>query len=120
MEMKVVAFNGSPRKEGNTWQALKMVAAELEAAGIETEIVTVGDKPIRGCIACGMCAKNRNEQCVLPGDEVNAWIQLMKQADGVLLGLHPDAPSETASPPTENRCLSGGSRRDSAHFPGRR
>jgi multimeric flavodoxin WrbA len=84
--MKVVAFNGSPRKEGNTWHALKMVTAELEAAGIATQIVTVGDKAVRGCIACGMCAKNQNQQCVLPGDEVNQWIQLMKEADGILLG----------------------------------
>jgi multimeric flavodoxin WrbA len=84
--MKVVAFNGSPRKEGNTWHALKLVTAELEAAGIATEIVTVGDQPIRDCIACGMCAKNKDERCVLPGDPVNDWIQLMKQADGILLG----------------------------------
>ena len=84
--MKVVAFSGSPNREGNTWHALKMVTAEIEAAGIETEIVTVGDKAIRGCIACGLCAKNKNEQCVLPDDEVNAWIQKMKQADGILLG----------------------------------
>ncbi len=84
--MKVVAFNGSPRKEGNTWHALKLVTAELEAAGITTEIVTVGNQAIRGCTACGLCAKNKNEQCVLPGDEVNAWIQKMKGADGILLG----------------------------------
>jgi len=84
--MKVVAFNGSPHKEGNTWQALKMVTAELEAAGIETEIVTVGDKAIRGCTACGMCARNKDEKCVLPGDEVNEGIQKIKAADGVLLG----------------------------------
>ena len=84
--MKVVAFNGSPHREGNTWHALKMVTAELEAAGIETEIITVGDKAIRGCTACGMCAQNQNEQCVLPGDEVNAWIQKIKEADGILLG----------------------------------
>jgi multimeric flavodoxin WrbA len=63
-----------------------MVTAELEAAGIETEIVTVGDQAIRGCIACGMCAKNRDEKCVLSGDEVNTWIQQIKGADGVLLG----------------------------------
>jgi multimeric flavodoxin WrbA len=84
--MKVVAFNGSPRKEGNTWHALKLVTAELEREGIATEIVTVGDQPVRGCIACGMCAKNKDEKCVLPGDEVNAWIQKMKGADGILLG----------------------------------
>lgn len=84
--MKVVAFNGSPNREGNTWHALKMVTAELEQAGIETEIIHVGNKVVRGCIACGMCVKNKNEQCVLPGDEVNGWIQKMKGADGIILG----------------------------------
>jgi len=83
--MKVVAFNGSPNREGNTWHALRMVTAELEQAGIETEIVHVGNKTIRGCAACGQCFKNRNEKCVLPGDEVNEWIQKMKAADGIIL-----------------------------------
>ncbi|MEJ2199530.1 MAG: flavodoxin family protein [Desulfuromonadaceae bacterium] len=84
--MKVVAFNGSPNREGNTWHALKMVTAELEKAGIETEIVQVGSKMIRGCTACYKCVKTMDEQCVLPGDEVNEWIQKMKGADGILLG----------------------------------
>lgn len=84
--MKVVAFNGSPNKEGNTYQAIKLVANELEKEGIETEIINVGNKPIRGCIACNQCLKNQNEQCVLPGDEVNGWIQKMKEADGIILG----------------------------------
>jgi multimeric flavodoxin WrbA len=84
--MKALAFNGSPNKEGNTWHAIKMVAAEMEKEGIETEIVHVGNKAIRGCIACGQCVINKNEQCVLPGDEVNEWIQKMKQADGLILG----------------------------------
>jgi multimeric flavodoxin WrbA len=84
--MKALAFNGSPNKEGNTWHAIKMVIAELEKEGIETEIIHVGNKVIRGCTACGQCVKNKNEQCVLPGDEVNEWIQKMKQADGIILG----------------------------------
>jgi multimeric flavodoxin WrbA len=84
--MKVVAFNGSPNKEGNTYQAIKLVANELEKEGIETEIINVGNKSIRGCIACNQCVKNQNEQCVLPGDEVNGWIQKMKEADGIILG----------------------------------
>jgi multimeric flavodoxin WrbA len=84
--MKAVAFNGSPNKEGNTWHAIRMVAAELEQEGIESEIVHVGNKAIRGCMACGQCVKNKNEQCVLPGDEVNEWVQKMKQADGIILG----------------------------------
>lgn len=84
--MKALAFNGSPNKEGNTYHAIKIVTAELEKAGIETEIVQVGHKTIGGCIACNQCIKNRDEQCVLPGDEVNAWLQKMKEADGIILG----------------------------------
>ncbi|MEZ0537752.1 flavodoxin family protein [Caldicellulosiruptoraceae bacterium PP1] len=82
--MKVVAFNGSPRKEGNTYHALKIISEELNKEGIEVEIVHVGDRALRGCLACGMCAKNRNEKCVI-NDEVNEWIQKMKAADGIIL-----------------------------------
>jgi len=84
--MKVVAFNGSPRKEGNTYEALKIVCEQLEAKGIETEIVQVGSNGVRGCMACGTCAKNKNEACVIKTDDVNQWIQEMKEADGIILG----------------------------------
>lgn len=84
--MKVLAFNGSPKTEGNTFHALKMVTGQLEQEGIDTQIIQVGNKAIRGCIACGKCRQNMNEQCVLPGDEVNDWLQQMKQADGLLFG----------------------------------
>ena len=84
--MKMLAFNGSPNKEGNTYHAIKLVAAELEKEGIETEIVQVGNKAIRGCIACYQCIKNLDERCGLKGDEVNEWIQKMKQADAIILG----------------------------------
>ncbi|MDA3902001.1 MAG: flavodoxin family protein [Desulfuromusa sp.] len=84
--MKTLALNGSPNKEGNTFHALKMVSAELENAGIETEVIHIGNKVIRGCTACGQCAKNKDERCVLHGDEVNEWIQKMKHADGIILG----------------------------------
>lgn len=84
--MKMIAFNGSPNKEGNTFHAIKMVAAELGREGIETEIIQVGNQTVSGCTACGQCIKNKNEQCVLPGDKVNEWIQKMKHADGILLG----------------------------------
>ncbi len=83
--MKVTAFNGSPRPEGNTYTALRLVADQLEAAGIEVEIIQVGNKLIRGCLACGTCAKNRDERCTI-NDEVNGWIQKMKESDGILLG----------------------------------
>jgi multimeric flavodoxin WrbA len=84
--MKVLAFNGSPNKQGNTWHAISMVAAELEKENIATEIVHVGNKSIRGCVACGQCLKNKNEQCIQSEDEVNDWIQKMKHADGIIFG----------------------------------
>ncbi|MFT8313115.1 MAG: flavodoxin family protein [Clostridium sp.] len=82
--MKVVAFNGSPNKNGNTYEAIKVVAEELEKENIEVEIVHVGNKVIRGCLACGGCSRNMNEKCVI-NDEVNDWIQKMKEADGIIL-----------------------------------
>ena len=84
--MKTLAFNGSPNKKGNTYHALQMVTGVLEKEGIATEIIHVGNKAIRGCLACGQCAKNQNEQCVQVDDQVNDWIQLMKNADGIIIG----------------------------------
>lgn len=83
--MKVVAFNGSPKPEGNTYHAIKITAEELKKEGIEVEIVHVGNKIIRGCLACNGCARNKNERCVI-NDEVNEWIQKMKEADGIIIG----------------------------------
>ena len=84
--MKVIYFNGSPRKSGNTYEAIKAVAEELKKENIDVEIVHVGNKVIRGCMACGGCARNMNEKCVMQNDEVNEWIQKMKEADGIILG----------------------------------
>jgi len=84
--MKVVAFNGSPHKEGNTYQALKMVLEELEKEGIETEIVNVGNKKVAGCVACLKCHKSKDQRCAQSKDKVNDWIQKMNSADGIILG----------------------------------
>ena len=84
--MKVVAFNGSPRAEGNTNRALAIVAEELEREGIATSVVQVGSRQVRGCVACGGCARNKDGRCVLPDDGVNAWIAEAREADGLLLG----------------------------------
>jgi len=84
--MKVVAFNGSPRKEGNTFQSLKVVCDELAQAGIDTEIVQVGGKPIRGCTSCYCCFKNKNKQCVITEDELNDYVNKMIEADGIIIG----------------------------------
>lgn len=84
--MKVVALNGSPRKKGNTSHALQIVAAELEKEGIEVEVLQVGSQAIKGCTGCNACFKNKNEKCIIEGDTVDAFIQKMKEADGLLLG----------------------------------
>lgn len=84
--MKVVAFNGSPNKEGNTYSSLKLVTDQLAASGIETEIIQVGHNKIRGCMACQKCYKNRDMKCVFDDDAVNGWIQKMVEADGIILG----------------------------------
>jgi len=83
--MYVVAFNGSPRSNGNTYQALKTVCAELVKNEIDTKIIQVGDKTIKGCLGCGDCARNKDERCITD-DSVNAWIQKMKESEGILLG----------------------------------
>jgi len=93
--MKVIAFNGSPHPNGNTYHALNLVCNELEKEGIETKVVTVGNKMIGGCLACNKCIKNKNEKCINDNDKVNNWIQMIKEADGILLG----APVHYASIP---------------------
>lgn len=84
--MKVIAFNGSPKEKGNTFTIINEVKKQLEKSDIEVEIVHVGNKPIRGCIACSTCVKTRNEQCIIKNDEVNEYIQKAKNADGIILG----------------------------------
>ena len=84
--MKVIGFNGSPRKKGNTYGAMATVFGELEKQGIDTEMVRVGNEKIHGCRACYACLKNQNEACVFDDDPVNEWVQKIKSADGILLG----------------------------------
>ncbi len=83
--MKVVAFNGSARKDGNTAILIRRVFTELEAAGIETELVQLAGQTIRGCTACGTCKKKQNRRCVIDDDIVNDCIEKMAAADGILL-----------------------------------
>lgn len=83
--MKVVAISGSPNRNGNTAEAIQIVAKELNAEGIDVEVLQVGHKSIRGCIACGGCAKAQNEKCVFPDDFVNDYLHKMKEADGIIL-----------------------------------
>jgi multimeric flavodoxin WrbA len=84
--MKVVAFNGSPRKEGNTTILIKHVFSELEKQGIETELVQLSEKEIHGCIACYKCIKNQDRRCAVKTDAANEYIEKMLGADGIILG----------------------------------
>ncbi|MHC4552971.1 MAG: flavodoxin family protein [Planctomycetota bacterium] len=84
--MKVLAINGSPRKGGNTEIMIRKVFEPLEAAGIETELIQIGGKAVRGCIACGKCAEMQNGTCVITKDPVNDIIGKMVEADGIILG----------------------------------
>ena len=84
--MKVILINGSPRLNGNTFTALSQVAQTLETEGIESEIVWIGNKPIRGCIACGTCKKKADGRCVFDDDVCNAISAKFAEADGFVFG----------------------------------
>jgi multimeric flavodoxin WrbA len=86
MVMKVVAFNGSPRVNGNTAQAIQMVFKELEKEGIATEFIQLGGRKVFGCLACGKCRDKQDRRCVRQDDEINSFIQKMEEADGIIIG----------------------------------
>jgi multimeric flavodoxin WrbA len=83
--MKVVAFSGSARKDGNTAILVNAVFKELKKAGIKTELVQFSGKKIRGCIACMKCFENQDKRCALKGDVINDCIEKMLEADGIIL-----------------------------------
>ncbi len=84
--MKVVAFNGSARKDGNTAILIRRVLDVLEAEGIETEFIQLAGQQVHGCMACGTCKKVKNRECKIVNDDVNAYIGKMAEADGIILG----------------------------------
>jgi multimeric flavodoxin WrbA len=85
--MKVVAINGSGRKDGNTFLLLRTVLDELEAEGFETEIIQLAEgKPIQGCVSCFKCMERKDMKCVIEADPFNEYFARVSQADGILLG----------------------------------
>lgn len=84
--MKVVAFNGSARKNGNTAILMNLVLDELRGEGIDTEIIQLSGTSLQGCIACYKCFSNKDRKCVVEKDEMNSHIEKMLGADGILLG----------------------------------
>ena len=86
MNMKVIAFNGSPRKKGNTHILIETVFKELEKKGIETEEINIASKPYRGCMGCMKCFDNGDGKCVIKTDDLNDQFNRMREADGIILG----------------------------------
>jgi len=84
--VKVVAFNGSARKDGNTAILIKHVLKELEKEGIKTELVQLAGQKMQGCIACYKCFEAKNKRCAVTDDIVNVCIGKMEQAEGIILG----------------------------------
>ena len=84
--MKVVAFNGSARKDGNTSILINYVLNELQQEGIETEVFNLSGRKIHGCVACRKCFDNKDQRCAVTGDVLNECIKKMLSADGIILG----------------------------------
>jgi len=82
--MNVLLINGSPHKNGCTFTALSEIAGELEKQGIEPRIFHAVTKTIRGCIACRRCKETG--YCTYSNDPVNECIDLIKAADGIVVG----------------------------------
>jgi multimeric flavodoxin WrbA len=84
--MKVVALNGSARKDGNTAILINLVFDELKKEKIETELIQFAGQTINGCIACYKCFKNKDRRCAVKKDILNDLLEKVETADGILLG----------------------------------
>jgi multimeric flavodoxin WrbA len=83
--MKVIAFNGSPRPEGNTTRLIRQAFQGIERAGIKTQLVSLAGERLRGCTACYKCLATKNARCAIADDPVNDYIAAMREADGIIL-----------------------------------
>lgn len=99
--MKVIAFNGSARKNGNTAILVHRVFQELQKEAIETELVQLSGKEIRGCIACYKCFENKDQRCSVTNDVLNLCVEKMIEADGIILA----SPTYFANISTELKAL---------------
>jgi len=83
--IKVIAFNGSARKDGNTAMLINYVLNELNHEGIKTELIQLAGTQIKGCSACMRCSVNKDMKCVIKNDSMNRYIKKMANADGIIL-----------------------------------
>jgi len=84
--MKVVAFNGSPRKDGNTFMALNIILGELKNEDIQTELFQIGSEQITGCNACLICKKTGDGFCAIDSDIVNKALTSIYESEGFIIG----------------------------------
>ncbi len=84
--MKILLINGSPRRQGNTSIALAEVAKQLSKEGIDSEIMWIGNDPIRGCAACGQCAAKGLKRCIYDDDVCNRISEKFGEVDGLIVG----------------------------------
>ena len=80
--MKVLIVNGSSHVNGTTMQAIQEVQKVFSEANVETEVIQLGNKPIRDCIQCGYCFEHG--ECVFKDDDVNSFVEKAKDADGFI------------------------------------
>jgi len=99
--MKVVAFNGSARKNGNTAMMINYMFEELTKEGIETEMVQLCGEHPHGCIACYQCFKKKDGRCIVDVDCINNCVEKMVAADGIVLA----SPTYFADVSTEMKAL---------------
>lgn len=85
MRMKVVAFSGSARKDGNTAILVREIFQELVQQGLETELVQLAGIEIKACLACYRCFENKDQHCSVEDDELNQFIDKMLAAEGIIL-----------------------------------
>jgi multimeric flavodoxin WrbA len=83
--MKVVAFNGSPRKKGNTYHCIRIVLDVLQKEGIATEFIQLGGSDIKACRACYKCVEKKNRKCIQK-DGFNLMMERIIDADGIIIG----------------------------------
>lgn len=86
LTMKVAAFNGSPRRNGNTAILINSMFEIFQNEGIETECIQLGNKPVHGCTACGKCREIQNGKCHIKNDHLNFCIEKMVEADAIIIG----------------------------------
>ena len=84
--MKVVAFNGSARKDGNTGILIESVLTELRKQGIDTEVINLAGMDLRGCLACYKCFQRKDQRCSNHKDGLNDCIEKMLDAEGIIIG----------------------------------